>query len=469
MAQAKRTHLAAENDLLRSELRVAHEAAELTAALVVKQFEQTELEKQRFQTVAANLEGFRRTLDQISDCVFMLDSRTHRFIYVNQGGLMLTGYNEKELSTMTFADLIPSLSPEELSQTYRQLMTEPHEPITLNSTKKRKNGVLIPVEIFLQYISPKGRPGRFFSLVRNISERLLEEKEKEKMQAKLLHTQKLESVGALAAGIAHEINTPIQYIGTNLQFFEESCHDIDEVLTLMLELIAGVKGGTVNPEQAGALEELIAEIELDFLREEIPRAVKQAREGVNKVSSLVKAMKEFSHPGSRDKELANINHVIETTLQVSCNEWKYVAEVTLDLAEDIPTINCHTNEIGQVLLNIIVNAAHAINERLSHNPQGEKGLITIQTQANQEGVEMSISDNGNGIAQHIIDKIFDPFFTTKEVGKGTGQGLAIARDVIINKHHGTIEVNSEPGRGAQFVITLPPGDGPPQNSGAISA
>ncbi len=455
MDQDKITHLVEENDLLRNELRVAHEAAELTAELVVKQFEQTEREKQRFQTVAANLEGFRRTLDQISDGVFMLDSRSNRFIYVNQGGLMLTGYSEKELSSMTFTDLIPSLSTDEMEKTFKKLRVEPHEPITLTSTKTRKNGVMVPVEIFLQYISPEGRPGRFFSLVRNISERLLEEKEKEKMQAKLLHTQKLESVGALAAGIAHEINTPIQYIGTNLQFFEESCEDIDEVLTSMMELLEEMKDGKVNKERVEALESLMEEIELDFLREEIPSAVKQAREGVNKVSSLVNAMKAFSHPGSRDKEIGNINEIIETTLQVSRNEWKYVADVELDLAADMPNINCHVNEIGQVLLNIIVNGAHAINDRLTEDPQGAKGVIHIGTEAWQDSVEIKIADNGKGIPQEIIDKIFDPFFTTKDVGKGTGQGLAIARDVIISKHKGTIEVNSEPGRGAEFVITLP--------------
>lgn len=219
-----------ENNLLRNEIRVLHEAAELTADLVIQQFEQTELEKLRYQEVAAHLEGFKRTLDQTSDCVFMFDPQTFLFTYVNHGGVNHTGYSEDELFAMTFADLGSTFTREKLTKIFAPLIEDPKESLLLETTHKRKNGVEVPVEIFVQYISPKGVKGRFFSIVRNISKRLLEEKEKEQMQTKLFHTQKLESVGELAAGIAHEINTPIQYIGANLSFMDEAFLDFNNLI-----------------------------------------------------------------------------------------------------------------------------------------------------------------------------------------------------------------------------------------------
>ncbi len=447
--------LRAENILLRSELRVAREAAEITADLVVKQFEQTEREKHRFQEAAANLEGFKRTLDQTSDCVFMFDPQTYLFTYVNQGGLTHTGYSERELFQMTLADLGPAFGKNDLAELLTPLMEDPGESLFLTTTHTMKNGVDVPVEIFLQYISPEGIQGRFFTIVRNISKRLLEEKEKEQMQAKLLHTQKLESVGALAAGIAHEINTPIQYIGSNLKFLEDAFADVNDLILkydTLLERLEDQKGMETH---TGSITEFIEEIDLSFLQEEIPRAVSQANEGVEKVTSLVLAMKEFSHPGNKEKEQVNINRIIETTIQVARNEWKYVANVDLKLDPNLPMIYCHANEIGQVILNLLVNAAQSIKERLDFAPETPKGNITISTNRLEDKIQVQIADNGVGIPQEILDKIFDPFFTTKDVGKGTGQGLTIARDVIQNKHEGHLNAVSEIGQGATFTIQLP--------------
>lgn len=444
-----------ENEMLRQELRVTHEAAQLTADLVIKQFEQTELEKQRFRDAATSLEGFKRTLDQTSDCVFMFDPETYKFIYVNQGGLNHTGYSEDELADMTMADLGASLTTAKLAETLEPLRRNPNDSVLITTTHQRKNGVDVPVEIFLQYIALKGGDGRFFSLVRNISKRLLEEKEKEQMQAQLLHTQKLESVGALAAGIAHEINTPVQYIGSNLKFLEEAFIDLTQLKDEYEHLLAAARKSETLGDEVKSVDECMDEIDLPYLLEEVPGAIAQAKEGVARVSTLVRAMKEFSHPGSKDKEEVDLNRAIKTTIEVARNEWKYFADIDLNLATELPVVSCHANEIGQVILNILVNGAQAIKERLEIKPDTKKGIIKISTEQVDEDVVIEITDNGGGIPAEIVNRIFDPFFTTKEVGKGTGQGLAIALDVIQNKHEGTLEVSSEEGEGSTFTITLP--------------
>jgi len=444
-----------ENNLLRNEIRVLHEAAELTADLVIQQFEQTELEKLRYQEVAAHLEGFKRTLDQTSDCVFMFDPQTFLFTYVNHGGVNHTGYSEDELFAMTFADLGSTFTREKLTKIFAPLIEDPKESLLLETTHKRKNGVEVPVEIFVQYISPKGVKGRFFSIVRNISKRLLEEKEKEQMQTKLFHTQKLESVGELAAGIAHEINTPIQYIGANLSFMDEAFLDFNNLIQKYQALLLAVKLSESTQQCVESIDDCIREIDLPYLIREFPQAIQQATDGVKRVSKLVLAMKDFSHPGSKEKKKSDINKIIQTTIQISQNEWKYCADLDLVLAENLPMIDCHPNDIGQVILNILLNAAHSIKERLEKFPNTPKGLIIISTTCSENSIAIKITDTGCGIPENILKRIFDPFFTTKEVGKGTGQGLAIARSVIVNNHGGDIEATSEVGLGSTFTIHLP--------------
>ena len=261
-------------------------------------------------------------------------------------------------------------------------------------------------------------------------------------------------MGQLAAGIAHEINTPTQFVATNLDFLDESFQEIDAVLKRLSELI-GAGTDTLDADQVAELRALLEEADWDYLAEEIPAALAQSRDGVNRVATIVQAMKEFSHPGSREMVPQDLNRLIATTVTVARNEWKYVAEVELDLDEGLPPVPCLADEMGQVILNLLVNAAQAIAEKLGDNPAGQKGRITIAARRAGDRVEISISDTGRGIPDEIRDRIFDPFFTTKEVGKGTGQGLAIARDVVVNKHGGSLEVESVPGESTTFIITLP--------------
>jgi signal transduction histidine kinase len=259
----------------------------------------------------------------------------------------------------------------------------------------------------------------------------------------LLQAQKLEAIGQLAAGIAHEINTPTQYVGDNLRFLKESFGELDSLLAQLVEL-----GG----EPAS---HLLGEADFDYLKEEIPRALNQSLEGVDRVAKIVRAMKEFSHP-AREKTATDLNRAIQSTVTVASNEWKYVAEIELDLDAQLPAVHCSPAEFNQVVLNMIVNAAHAITDVVGDGGKG-KGKITVRTRSDGEWAIVEIKDSGSGMPPHIQQRIFDPFFTTKEVGKGTGQGLAIAHNVIVDKHGGTIKVSSTPGAGTTFTIRLPIG------------
>jgi PAS domain S-box-containing protein len=274
------------------------------------------------------------------------------------------------------------------------------------------------------------------------------------LETELQMAQKLESVGQLAAGIAHEINTPAQYTGDNIRFLNDGFGDLIKLLSGFMDLFSACQKGSVDEEQIAHMNEVIDEADLDYLLEEIPLALTQSQQGIESISHIVLAMKEFSHPGTEDKELVSVNHVVENTVTVTKNEWKYVSEIELDLDETLPLIPCYTQKIGQVVMNLIVNAAHAIGDVIDKEAS-ELGKIHISTTMNGEMVEIRIKDSGTGIPQDIVDRIFDPFFTTKGVGKGTGQGLAIARSEIVDKHKGSLTCESVVGKGTTFVIRLP--------------
>ena len=246
--------------------------------------------------------------------------------------------------------------------------------------------------------------------------------------------QKLESVGRLAAGIAHEINTPIQYISDSVHFLDSAFGDLFKALT-------AAQGNRTSSDDA----------ELEFLREEVPRAIERTIDGTQRVATIVRAMKEFAHPDATEKTVADLNRALESTLTIAKNEYKYVASVETVFGE-IPEVMCNVGELSQVFLNLIVNAAHALADA---GRDTETGRIIIRTQRADDAVELSFEDNGCGIPQEIIDKIYDPFFTTKEVGRGSGQGLAIARSIVVDKHAGQIQVTSTPGVGTCFTLRLP--------------
>jgi signal transduction histidine kinase len=292
------------------------------------------------------------------------------------------------------------------------------------------------------------------ALVIEICERKRSEKERQIMEDQLRQSQKLESIGQLAAGIAHEINTPMQYIGDNTRFVKESFEAISKVLQGQTELLAAVRANAVTPELLASSEKAVAENDLNFLCAEIPSALAQSLEGVECVSKIVRAMKEFSHPGGKEKKPSDLNRAIESTITVAHNEWKYVAELNLELEPNLPLVPCYVSEFNQCILNLVVNAAHAIGDVVMQQP-GTKGLITVITKSDGDHVEVRVTDTGTGIPEAARSKIFDPFFTTKEVGKGTGQGLSIVYTNIVKKHGGTVTFETAMGRGTSFILRLP--------------
>jgi PAS domain S-box-containing protein len=269
-------------------------------------------------------------------------------------------------------------------------------------------------------------------------------------QREALQASKLASVGQLAAGIAHEINTPIQYIGDNLTFLADAFKSLTDLLEHAEQLLA-LQGGDAGRQAMAAMAEARESADADFLLTNIPDATRQSLEGAAQVARIVQAMKEFSHPGDREKTEEDLNRAILNTVAVSRNEWKHAAQLETDLAPDLPRVQCLSGEMNQVLLNLIVNAAHAIAEA----DRGGAGKITVTTRLAGSSVEIIVEDNGIGMTEQVRLQIFDPFFTTKRVGKGTGQGLAICRDVVVSKHGGKLSVDSIPGEGSRFTITLP--------------
>ena len=278
-----------------------------------------------------------------------------------------------------------------------------------------------------------------------------EMQERERMAIELRLAQKLESVGRLAAGIAHEINTPIQYVGDSVTFAQSGHAELSELLAACLAAIDRIDAGDSPAEVLADLKSAREATDLEFLNAERPRACERTLDGIQRVADIVRAMKEFAHPGHVEQTAADINHAVQTTLTVARNEYKYSAQVETHLGE-LPDVVCNVSELNQVFLNLIVNAAQAVRES---GKSASTGRISITTERAHDCVRIRIADNGCGIPQENLEKIFDPFFTTKEVGLGTGQGLAIARSIVVEKHGGTIDVESEPGVGTAFILNLP--------------
>lgn len=312
----------------------------------------------------------------------------------------------------------------------------------------RKDGRIFTAD----YVStPAREEGRVVGLVvtfRDVTEQ-------RRMESQLMQGQKMEAIGQLAAGIAHEINTPLQYIGDNVSFLGESFGDLLRVMGEYRAIVGRLKG---DPQYGLLVEEAsVAEDRADvaFLESRTPEASSSALEGIARVRKIICALKEFSHPGTSEKASADLNHAIESTITVAASTWKHVATVETGLDPTLPPVECHVSEINQVVLNLVVNAAHAIAAVVKSTPQAPHGIIRVETGVVEDHVEIRVSDNGSGIPENIRHRLFEPFFTTKAVGHGTGQGLMLARSIVVDRHHGSISFSSEAGKGTTFVVRLP--------------
>lgn len=385
-------------------------------------------------------------VEQVGDTIVITDLKG-AIIYVNPAFERITGYTRAE---------VIGASPDVLNSGrhdksfYKELWDtlQRGEVWSGHFTNKRKDGSLYEEDATISPVrNEEGVVTNYVAVKKDVTERLA-------LEIQLRSAQKLESIGQLAAGIAHEINTPTQFISDNARFLRDTFAKLDGLLDLCAKVSAA---GGVSKDPAAtlaAIAEAAQKANLDFINAEIPSAIEESLSGLSRVTEIVSAMKSFSHPGTSAKHPVDLNEVITTTVTLSTNEWKYVSEIETDLDPALPAVTCLPGEMGQVVLNMVVNAAHAIADHVGAE-SCERGCITIQTRHVGELAEIRVSDTGCGMPETIRERIFDPFFTTKEVGRGTGQGLAISRSVVVDKHAGTIEVESTPGEGTTFIIRIP--------------
>jgi PAS domain S-box-containing protein len=387
-------------------------------------------------------------VEQAAEIVIITDLKG-AITYVNNAFETVTGYSREEVIGRNPRIL---KSGEQDESFYRGLW----ETLAAGKTwhgrfvNKRKDDKRYTQEATIGPVRDKaGSVVSYFGVARDISDRLV-------VEAQLRQSQKLESIGELAAGIAHEINTPTQYVSTNLKFLEDSFSTYSKTIKqckVLIDYLNQTSEKHIDPTLRELVNSSMDFEELQFLSEDIPNALSESETGLKRISEIVQSVKQLAHPGEVSKSYHDLNEIVRNAVTVSSNEWKYVAKISYELTDDLPQLNCLKGEVGQVVLNLIINAAHAIEAKEERGQ--DYGDIILKTYQAGEMAVLEVTDTGIGIPQKNADRIFDPFFTTKEVGKGTGQGLAITHNVICNMHSGKIDLISEEGVGSTFIIRLP--------------
>lgn len=365
----------------------------------------------------------------------------------NKAFAELFGKSREDIIGHTVHDLAPGPKAADYEKRDAALFEKPGVQMYESTVDTASNGARDFIFYKAAYRHDSGELGGLVGVLMDITER-------KQMEDQLVRSQKMEAIGVLAAGIAHEINTPTQYIHTNVEFLEEAFGHCNDIATALARLARAVKEGGPAGEQLEAAEEVLAREDMEEFRLDTSDALGGTIEGVERITRIVDSMRYFSHPGTEEKEYLDLNDAVEHAIVVSRNEWKYYADVETDLAQNLPPVLGYAAPLNQVLLNLIINAAQAISQGLEGG-SGQRGLISISTAKAGPMAEIRVSDDGPGIPPEVLPKIFDPFFTTKEIGKGTGQGLAMAHSVVVDKHSGTINVDSEPGKGSTFVVRIP--------------
>ena len=411
---------------------------------IVRDITERKLAEDELRSTRAFLDS---VINAIADPVFVKDE-ARRFVLVNSALCAMVGRAREVLLGQDGDDMFPEEQVAVFREMDAKVLETGEENVneeSLSNLSTREVRTIVTRKT--RYIDPTGK--RFLvGVIRDITDHT-------RLATELGHARKLEAVGQLASGIAHEINTPTQYVGDGVHFLKEAFEGYRR-------LVGQYRRAVEVVEKAGGQDALVSEIrtteediDLTYLDANVPGSFESCLDGVSRISTIVRAMKEFAHPDQKEMAPADLNKALQTTLAIAKNEYKYVAEVTTEFG-DLPSVICHVGDLNQVFLNLIVNAAHAIGDVVGKG--GSKGKIRIRTCSEGDMVRVDIADNGSGIPEVIRHRIFEPFFTTKSVGKGSGQGLAIARSIVATKHRGSLTFESEVGKGTTFTIRLPVGD-----------
>jgi len=443
----------AENKLLKYSTQLEKKVTERTAELVyANKHLETGIEDQKKTqySLEKSKKKYRDLVETIGEWIWEMNA-DGVFTYASPSIFKITGYKPEEILGKTPFDLTPPEESEKAARLFREKKANKKSLKWLEHNYLHKNGNSVIVETNgAPFFDSKGNLLGYRGVNRDITEKKQIEKEKKKLKAQLLQSEKMASIGQLAAGVAHEINNPTGFVSSNLNSFSDYVDDIKTLLSKYNKLIktsmktVGIKN--IPPPVGKQLDDILEfeeKVDINFILDDTKKLIEDCIEGTDRIKNIVTSMKNFAHPGENKPSYSNINKNIDSTLNIVWNEIKYKAKVIKHYG-DIPEVLCYSQQINQVFMNLLVNAAQSIQE---------KGTITISTRADKNYVEIEISDTGSGIKVEHLSKIFDPFFTTKDVGKGTGMGLNVSYN-IIKKHNGTIDVKSKEKEGTTFTIRL---------------
>jgi PAS domain S-box-containing protein len=394
--------------------------------------------------------SYHTVVDGAGHVVFHLD-QDDRLVSLTPTWSQLSGFGVVRSLGTPLQDFVSKDDRGAFASWLGQVRTSPVPP-TAECRLLRLTGDEVMVEVLARpLVDEAGHARGVVGVIADVAERHAREMEAQ-------HLQRLEALGRLAAGLAHEINTPIQFVGDNTRFLAECC---ETLLALLLEyrtMIDPEAAPVAWAERHDRIHRAEVDAEVDYLAVEVPSAIQQSLDGVERVASLVRAMKTFSHPGTGTQSPADLNEALRATITVAHNQFRYTADAELDLGE-LPPVTCNVGDLNQAFLNLVINAADAIEET------GEQGTITVSTRLEGEDAVIAIADTGVGVPEHLQRRIFEPFFTTKQVGRGTGQGLALVR-AVVDRHGGRVSLESQPGVGTSFTIRLPIHGKPDQERGS---